>query len=320
MALRLLVDRREAVVLDFDGRDPEQDLRNEMSAVSYDGRYLWTGSDEGRGAEWFQRRGRDFRLKRRVKLGKLFRKMPKKGEADLEGLDARYGRLWLTGSHCRVRPKGKRGPKEERCRAEPSRELLGTVRLDRKGLPKRKSAEALPFKGKRSLRGALKRDPHLAPFLKLPSKENGLDVEGLVTTRKHVFLGLRGPVIASQAVVLEVPQKSLFRDPNRGMKKHFLDLGGLGIRDLARYGKDILILAGPITATGGPFRLFRWRRRRVRKDRLKLLHEWKLKQENPEGICYLERKGRPGLLVLYDNPKERVRKSTYAADWFPLAT
>jgi Protein of unknown function (DUF3616) len=29
----------------------------------------------------------------------------------------------------------------------------------------------------------------------LPSKENGLDIEGLVTFRRKVYVGMRGPVV-----------------------------------------------------------------------------------------------------------------------------
>ena len=133
-----------------------------------------------------------------------------------------------------------------------------------------------------------------------------------------MFLGLRGPVIATKAILLEFPVKTALRKPGRRMRKHFLDLGGLGVRDLSRREDELLILAGPVTSTGGPFRLFRWRPKRAGKPP-ELLHEWKLKDENPEGVCFLERDGRPGLLMLYDNPKERVQASTYEADWFPLA-
>jgi hypothetical protein len=191
------------------------------------------------------------------------------------------------------------------------------VAIGKKGRPKRKTARALPFTGKRSLRRVLKRDRQIAPFLAIPTKENGLDVEGVLAWRNRLFLGLRGPVIATRAVIVELPLKSALRRPGKGMRKHFLDLGGLGVRDLCHDGKDVLILAGPVTSTGGPFRLFRWRPKR-RSKQPKLLHQWKLKQENPEGICVLERGGQRGLLVLHDSPKERVKGSTYRADWFPL--
>ena len=316
--MRLLTDKREGVVLDFDGRDPERDLRNELSAVGAEGRFVWTGSDEGRGAECFRRRKDRLVLKRRLKLQKLFPDMPKKGEADLEALDIVDGRLWLTGSHCVVRPKGKNGkPSGEPCEEQPSRHLLGSVKIDKKGRPRRKSARALPFTGKRSLRGILAKDGQIAPFLKIPTKENGLDVEGVVVAGRRLLLGLRGPVIATRAVLLDFPLRTALSKPGKGMRKHFLDLGGLGVRDLSHRGDELLILAGPVTSTGGPFRLFRWRPKRPKKEP-ELLHEWKLKDENPEGVCYLERAGRPGLLMLYDNPKERVNGSTYQADWFPL--
>ena len=316
--MRLLIEDREDVILDFDGRDPEHDLRNQLSAVGAEGGLVWTGSDEGRAAECFRREGDRLVLKHRLKLGRLFPKMPKKGEADLEALDVVDGRLWLTGSHCIVRPKAKDGrPSGKACQEQPSRHLLGSVRLGKKGKPRRRTARALPFKGKRSLRGVLARDKQLAPFVSIPTKENGLDVEGIVVAGKRLFLGLRGPVIATRAVLLDMRLRSALRDPGKGMRKHFLDLGGLGVRDLSHRGNEIFILAGPVTSTGGPFRLFRWRPKRAGKAP-QLVHEWKLKGENPEGICFLERGGKPGVLMLYDSPKERVDGSTYRADWFPL--
>ena len=42
---------------------------------------------------------------------------------------------------------------------------------------------------------ALKRDAHLGPFRKIPSKENGFDVEGIAARGSRLLLGLRGPVL-----------------------------------------------------------------------------------------------------------------------------
>lgn len=42
------------------------------------------------------------------------------------------------------------------------------------------------------LMAALRCDPHLSPFLDLPGKDNGLDIEGLAAIGRRVFLGLRG--------------------------------------------------------------------------------------------------------------------------------
>jgi hypothetical protein len=318
MALKLLINEKEEVVLDFAGRDPEQDLRNELSAVAAHGHLLFTGSDEGRGVECFEENGSGYVLKRRLDLGKLFPDMPRKGEADLEALDIVDGRLWLTGSHCLVRPKGKGEAPGDGLDKQASRRLFGSIAVSKKGRARLSTAAALPFRGKRSLRGVLKRDPHLGPFLRLPTKENGLDAEGLAIIGERLFLGLRGPVVAAKAVLLEFPAESALAKPDRRMRKHFLDLGGLGVRDLARRDGDLLVLAGPVTSTGGPFRLFLWRPEEP-DDRPRLVHEWKLKDEHPEGICCLERRGRRGVLMLYDNPKERIDGSHYTADWFPLA-
>jgi len=40
-------------------------------------------------------------------------------------------------------------------------------------------------------------------------------------------------------------------------RKHFLDLGGLGVRDLCMEGEDLLILAGPTMKLDGPALVFR---------------------------------------------------------------
>jgi hypothetical protein len=40
-------------------------------------------------------------------------------------------------------------------------------------------------------------------------------------------------------------------------RKHFLELDGLGIRELCVHGQDLLVLAGPTLPTEAPIRLFR---------------------------------------------------------------
>jgi len=44
----------------------------------------------------------------------------------------------------------------------------------------------------------------------------------------------------------------------RPYRKHFLQLGGLGVRDLCVQGDDLLILAGPAMVLDGPVAVFRW--------------------------------------------------------------
>ena len=81
---------------------------------------------------------------------------------------------------------------------------------------------------------------------------------------------MRGPVLRGWTVILEVEPNAVDGDPStlqlkkigpggRRYRKHFLQLGGLGIRDLCRDGPDLLILAGPTMDLDGPVTVFRWR-------------------------------------------------------------
>jgi hypothetical protein len=95
----------------------------------------------------------------------------------------------------------------------------------------------------------------------------------------------------------------------------FLDLHGLGVRDLCRLGDDIVVLAGPTMELDGPVELYRWddavreRKRRVVREehlaRLRALPYGKKEDrglDHPEGISLLPDEGQHSLLVVYDSP------------------
>ncbi|MFP2911087.1 DUF3616 domain-containing protein [Pyxidicoccus sp. 3LFB2] len=218
-------------------------------------------------------------------------------EMDIEALDMQDGHLWLVGSHSAVRkkPKGK-GVEKDLARLatvehQPARFMLARLPLpamepgdtapqdaDKVKRAAKKGAAKLEPSGKGSpLVELLRRDEHLAPFLVpagrgappgalgIPSKDNGLDIEGLAVHGDRVFLGLRGPVLRGWAVMLEMEVEDAgngFLEPKRRKKggwyrKHFLQLDGLGIRELSRHGNDLLILAGPTLPLDGTIRLYR---------------------------------------------------------------
>ena len=58
--------------------------------------------------------------------------------------------------------------------------------------------------GAETLVDVLRADPHLAPFVAIPARDNGLHVEGLAVGGDRLFVGLRGPVLRGWAVVLEL--------------------------------------------------------------------------------------------------------------------
>jgi hypothetical protein len=268
-----------------------------------------------------------------------------RSQADIEGLafDGEY--LWVVGSHSLVRPQPRRrddsharaaalGKLEHRV----DRSLLGRIPVDREtGELSASIGGAQGFRHAASFRvtrtgnqliRALARDPHLGPFLRLPSKDNGFDIEGIAVHRERVFLGLRGPVLGGWAVVLEIrvtdgPRGELRIQPisssGAQFRKHFLDLGGLGVRDLCMDGRDLLILAGPTMKLDGPAVVYRWygaaktpRASVVFNDALGTVLDLPVgeRADHPEGMA-LVRAGRRGraLMVVFEKASARRRLS-----------
>lgn len=282
-------------------------------------------------------------------------------EVDVEGLDYGDGYLWLVGSHSLKRGKptaddGIKGARKllAKVTAAGNRYLLaripvvqgdGSYTLAKEATHKRVKRIAAQLHGNargNDLTEALRADKHLGPSLAIPGKENGFDIEGVAVAGKRLFLGLRGPVVRGWAVILEVepvPDKkrpSTLRlkpiGPKQGLyRKHFLQLGGLGIRDVCIHGPDLLILAGPTMDLDGPVTVFRWPGgaapkggRVVAAADLEHVLDVPYAQgaDHAEGMTLLSRAGgtAQSLLVVYDRASERrqVGDSAARADVFPL--
>ena len=277
-------------------------------------------------------------------------------EADLEGLAYENGELWLVGSHSLKRKKPKDNTdKAARQLAKISRDgnrnLLARIpvveaeasyRLARRD--GQRAAARLAGNGESNeLTDALRNDPHLAPFLAIPGKDNGFDIEGLAVADGRLFLGLRGPVLRGWAVILELEVETDADSPerlhlkpiahdNHPYLKHFLQLGGLGIRDLCRHGDDLLILAGPTMDLDGPVRVLRWRAGAKRHTSGELVPDAALQwvQDIPYGAGVDHAEGMTlfspdsgktqALLVVYDTAAEQRKQGDNAvmADIFPL--
>jgi hypothetical protein len=247
-------------------------------------------------------------------------------EVDVEGVDlqgsAADGLLWVTGSHSAKRKKATSGtPADEvltrlgTVRPEKARRVLARLPLDG-GRPVPGAGARLPA-GRRGLFGALADDEHLGPFLGIPGKDNGFDVEGLAALGEPsevatVLLGLRGPVLRGWAVVLEVtlgPSGEPGELSLHGVAKHVLDLDGLGVRDLARDGDDLLVLAGPTMVLSRPARILRLRGAAVPGALPEVVPAAEVHpvceletgdgEDHPEALAVL---GDDALLVLHDSP------------------
>ena len=279
-------------------------LKNFSGATfSHQGKYLWLGTDELTAIERFTRQASTaneqivYSEHRRFHFQDFIKDFDEdEGEVDVEGLDYDDGYLWIVGSHSSKRQKAKISADKDRIIGnelkkvirQGNRFLLARIPVNEAGelgagvnhgrwlqrdgsnnaLTKALAkdeylnlAQAIGGKNRRSL-------PDQQFYLHLPSKENGLDIEGLAARGNRVLVGLRGPVLRGMALMLaiEVKQSSTreltlqaIGDNGRKYKRHFLDLDGLGVRELCfeEGSNSLLILAGPTMDLDGSHALFR---------------------------------------------------------------
>jgi hypothetical protein len=290
-------------------------------------------------------------------------------EIDIEGLDIADGYLWLVGSHSvkrkNVSVKKDRKDADEKnidklrkTDGKGNRYLLARVPLASDGETGESVLAASSTDGTlkaAQLDGTMtdnlltrainepdedgKPDRHLSPWLAVPGKDNGFDVEGLAVAGERVFLGLRGPVLRGWGVVLELhvedgaPGELKLKKigpKGRAYRRHFLNLGGLGVRDLCLDGRDLLVLAGPAMTHDGPVRVFRWPGGAAEAketvvwpdefagDPLTIHHSEG--GDRAEGIALVRGSDRLSILVVYDAPSEdrKVGKRAVRADVFKL--
>ncbi|WP_113702220.1 DUF3616 domain-containing protein [Nonomuraea lactucae] len=320
----------EQVELRFDPASRAAQTHTNLSALRQDETGLWVAGDETATIEHLAWTGERYDAQRTFVLADYLR-LPAgpDDEADIEGLARADGHLWAVGSHSlkRRRVKSKDPAKAARRLAtvvrEENRFILARLPLD----PVTNSP--LPgsiLSGADNIAARLRDDEHLAPFLALPGKDNGLDIEGIAVRGERVYLGLRGPVLRGWAVVLEARPveagqgRLRLREP---LRKHFLDLGGLGVRDLCPYGNDLLLLTGPSMDLDGPVRVMRWRAGQdggvVPADELETVAElpYGIGCDHPEGMAVLD-DGR--LMVVYDSPSpaRTTPAGGVLADVFPI--
>jgi len=228
-------------------------VRSNLSGAAFTGDWLWVAGDEACGLDRLRRlepvgdealrfgEVRDFRLAELLDLPG-----GPEDEADLEGMAVADGYLWVVGSHGLKRKNAKpdRGHAENAKRLakltlDGNRLLLARlpIELDAQGEPcvvrrAQDGRKALRLKGDAQsnlLTRALADDPHFGPYMAIPGEAGGEHLQ-------LVPLDDRGTLI----------------------RKHFLQLDGLGVRDLHFSGDDLHILAGPTMVLNGDIRVFKW--------------------------------------------------------------
>jgi len=329
-----------------------------LSGAAFTGDWLWVAGDEACGVDRLRRLApmgsealrfgqvRDFPLAELLDLPGA-----PDDEADLEGMAVVDGWLWVVGSHGFKRKNAKPGRADAdnarrlaKVTLDGNRRLLACLPIepDAQGEPclvrrARDGRRAQRLDGD-SLRNPLTRaladDPHFGPYMAIPGKDNGFDIEGLAVHGRRLLLGLRGPVLRGWSALLEIEvqargdQLRLLPLDDSGLliRKHFLQLDGLGIRDLHFSGDALYLLAGPTMVLNGEIRVYKWPAAgpALAANREPVRFETALAgsvalphgrgTNRAEALCELPASmsgGKPGWLVLYDAPGDDRKDGEY---------
>lgn len=226
------------------------DEPKDISAIGAVGDFLVIGSDEVPDrVQLLKRLAPDrYQVSGKVKLRDGHK------EIDIEGIACDGRTVYVIGSHSYKRHNLKddktRGENREQLtetELEQSRNALYRFNLDPQG--NASDPEKI------DVRPIIEDDKILGAFSKIPSKENGVDIEGIATDGKWLYLGFRGPMLDNTFVpVLRIK----FDSPQADHELRFVSLGGRGIRDLARVQNGFLVLAGPVGDGPGSYQLYHW--------------------------------------------------------------
>ena len=234
----------------------------DVSAITKIGSFLVIGSDEGSGKDknknYIQllKNGANENYKIHSNI-LLFKGNKKDGrEMDIEGLAAEGKNIYIVGSHASRHKKIKEDEKYKKNRDkfhgheikdERNRDWLYRLTIDSQG--KAVSKEKI------SLRRIIESNATLKTFSNIPSKENGVDIEGLATKDDWLYIGFRGPVFRGNYVPV---LKLKFDDPKDTYDLLYINLDGRGIRGMTSVSDGFLIIAGPVGDGASSYQLYYW--------------------------------------------------------------
>ena len=240
-----------AVRLEF---APGSLVQSNLSGAAFIGDWLWVAGDEACGLDRLRRvdpvggEALRFGEVRDFPLADLLDLPGTAGEeADLEGMAFADGFLWVVGSHGLKRKNTKpdqnhadNAKRLAKVTLDGNRRLLAClpIETDAKGEPclvrqAKDGRRALRLQGdshRNPLTRALAEDPHFGPYMTIPGKDNGFDIEGLAADGRRLLLGLRGPVLRGWSALLEIAVKARgdelrlvpLDDSGTLIRKHFL--------------------------------------------------------------------------------------------------
>lgn len=233
----------------------------DVSGIAKLGGLLVVGSDEGVGADenrniiqFLEPEGDNkYEIRRDILLFKGDKENGK--EMDIEGIAVDDHVVYVIGSHSakrnRIKPKKKyktnlKAFRHSKISPEENRGWLYRLEVDADGKPDKKN--------RISLRDIIQNDDVLKTFGEIPSKENGVDIEGIAAKGDFLYLGFRGPVFRENWVPV---MKLEFEDPE-DYELLYVNLGGRGIRDITSVSDGFLLIAGPVGDGPASYQLYHW--------------------------------------------------------------
>ncbi len=287
-----------------------------ISGVSIIGDFLILGSDEGAAIQVLKKEVPYTYLSNNDQLIVLDESGD---EVDIEGIAAGEEYVYIIGSHSRKRLKVKKNQSAKKnhrrlatTKIEPSREQLFRIKLDAKGRLKKGSLKQL------TLRDIFGSHPVLSLFQPIPSKENGIDIEGIAVNEKQgeIYIGFRGPVLRGNftPIMVLTLKDGKFEQKKVKHKLRYVNLDGRGVRGIAQFNEDFLVLGGPVGDEPLSYLLYVWDGKDMvpgedkpeAATHIKQLCEIPLpnRKAKAEGIEFLKQEnGKVYVLVVYDGEK-----------------
>jgi len=242
-------------------------------------------------------------------------------ELDAEAVAFADGAFYVMGSH--GRPRHPNGLEEERniARAKAGRHVFRIRFADGTIDPSTGELSGPPeIRDSTKLTDLLRADAAIAPFVDAALAQNGLTVEGVAARDGNLYVGLRGPVLGTDSIMVSAPLDALFGDQDAVVETIRLALepdtrGNVrGVRDIVPFEEGFLVLVGPVNdpaddaIADGDYAIYSFvpgaagTQAAVRKVHDLASFGSKVK---PEALMPLDRTdGKLRLLLLFDGPDE----------------
>lgn len=231
--------------------------KEDISALSIHGKHIIIASDEGSSIQILTQSNGDLEFEASAPIS-LFGTSE---ELDIEGITHHENTWYVAGSHSQRRrkvdrdddgrdyAKNRKRLTKDGLRKEPFRSQILRFELD-PDQPHRLNIDKI------DLSKMLAADSVFAAHANIPSKENGIDIEGIATDGESIWLGFRAPVFRNGWV----PIMRLRFDHPEAREVLFVNLEGSGIRDIVKCPSSpgFLIIAGAVGDSPLPYQLYYW--------------------------------------------------------------